>query len=158
MRSEIDSASSWSCVTKMEVMPSSLQGADFLAARPGSCRHSGVEQQHPGLVGQRHALLLAARELPREALAQGVELDEDEHFLHPGPDLLGGQLGDLEAKADVVGHAHIGEESVGLEHHADVALVGRQMGHVAAVHPDQAGQGLKPASMRRMVRKPGPRK
>ena len=42
-----------------------------------------------------------------------------------------GCAGDLEAEADVVGDVHVGEQRIGLEHHADLALVRVEVGDVA---------------------------
>ncbi len=51
--------------------------------------------------------------------------------------LLAGHAPDLQAVADIVGDAHVGEQRVGLEHHADIALLDRHRRHVLAVeqHP-----------------------
>ncbi len=96
MRSEIDSASSWSCVTKTVVMPSCCWiGADFLAQRHADLgverRERFVEQQHLRLdgerAGKRDALLLAAGHLVGEAVGEMIELDQAEHFLDAVVDL-----------------------------------------------------------------------
>ena len=77
MRSLIDSASCWSCVTKTKVMPSwRCRRLSSLCICSRSLRSSAperlVEQQHLGLVDQRarqrHPLALAAGELRRLAL------------------------------------------------------------------------------------------
>ncbi len=89
MRSEIDSASSWSWVTKIVVMPSfALDLADLLAQRHADLgverRQRLVEQQQLGLgrqrPGERHALLLAAGELVGIAVAELLQLDERQHL------------------------------------------------------------------------------
>ena len=59
-------------------------------------------------------------------------LHQLEHLLHPGIDLGLGQAILLEAKGDVLGHRHMGEQGVGLEHHVDGAFIG---GHVGDVDP-----------------------
>ena len=89
--------------------------------------------------GERDALLLAAGELEGIAVAELRQLDHGEHLGDARADLLGRALGDLQAEGDVLGDGQIGEERVGLEHHADVALVGAEHGDVAAVDPDLAG-------------------
>ena len=79
MRSATLIASSWSCVTRMAVMPSCrcsrlisicMSSRSVLVERGEGL----VEQQDRGLdrqrAGQRHALLLAAGKLPRQAIAQ----------------------------------------------------------------------------------------
>ena len=79
MRSDMVSASSWSWVTKMKVMPVSMLqplqlDLHLLAQLEVERRQRLVEQQHLRPVrqraGERHALLLAARELAGAALAQ----------------------------------------------------------------------------------------
>ena len=40
---------------------------------------------------------------------------------------------DLQAIADIVGHAHVGKQRIGLEHHADIAPLDRHRRHVLAV-------------------------
>ena len=84
-RSAMVRASSWSCVTMTVVRPSlRLQladlDADLLAKLCIEVRERLVEQQHVGPehegTRQRHALLLAAGQLPRQALAQLLEADE----------------------------------------------------------------------------------
>ena len=141
MRSEIDSASSWSWVTNTVVMPSSRWiCADLLAQADADLgverRQRLVEQQHARArrqrAGQRDALLLAARQLEGIALAVAGEADELEHLLDARV-ALGLRLArDLEAEADVVGDVHVGEQRIGLEHHADLALVGLEAGDVLA--------------------------
>ena len=75
-------ASSWSCVTWMNVMPTSdwirfSSSCIWLAQLQVERAERLVEQQHPGPVderpGQRDALLLAARHLPRLAAGQAAE-------------------------------------------------------------------------------------
>ena len=69
IRSAIAKASSWSCVTRMVVMPSFLldpadRASEFLADLGVERAEGLVEEQHLGLVrecaGDRDALLLAA--------------------------------------------------------------------------------------------------
>ena len=88
MRSDIVSASSWSCVTKMNVMPSALlELAHFelhlLAQLLVERAERLVDQHHPRFehqrAGERHALLLAAREL------RGLPLAERPGRAAPGP-------------------------------------------------------------------------
>ena len=90
-----------------------------------------VEQQRARAVderaGERHALLLAAGELRRLALAVLAELDHLERLvdarLHVGlADLLA-----LEPERDVLLHGQVREQRVGLEDGVDVALVGREV-------------------------------
>ena len=53
--------------------------------------------------------------------------------------LVLGHLPQLEAVADVVGHAHVRVERVGLEHHRDVAALGVDVVHAAAADAELAG-------------------
>ncbi len=103
-----------------------------------------VEQQHLGLDGQRagegDALLLPAGELIGVAAAEIGQLDEPQHLGDPRGDLRRRLARHLQAECDVVGYRHVGEQRVGLEYHADLALVGAQVGNVAAVDADAAGR------------------
>ena len=47
----------------------------------------------------------------------------------------------LERIADIFGDAHVGVESVALEHHRDVAVTRFTMGNVAAGQPDHSFVG-----------------
>ena len=48
---------------------------------------------------------------------------ELQHLVDARLDLLAWRAGDLQAEADIVGDIHVGEQRIGLEHHADLALV-----------------------------------
>ena len=91
MRSDIVSASSWSCVTYTKVIPDialdSLQlDLKLLAELEVERAERLVEQQHRGPVDERarerHALLLAARELARLALGLARQADALELLGH----------------------------------------------------------------------------
>src|SRR5207253_11166436 len=86
-----------------------------------------VEQQDVGLhhdgAGQRHALLLAARELGRVAVAQVTHAHHVEDAVDLVADLSTRQAADLEAEADVLGHRHVGPDRVRLEDHRHAALL-----------------------------------
>src|SRR5205085_10408749 len=75
---------------------------------------------------QRHALLLAARELSGIAILEAGQV----HFRQPGGqppgDLRAGQLAQAQPVRHVAAHGHVRPERVILEHHADVARVRRQ--------------------------------
>ena len=98
-----------------------------------------VEQQQRRRRGhracQRHALLLAARELGGIAIAVTGEADERQQLVHPRRDALARDVAAREAIADVAGDAEVGEQRIGLEHDAVVALARGQPGHVAPGHP-----------------------
>ena len=76
-------------------------------------------------------------------LAAGVlgHLHQLEHLFHPGIDLRLGQAILLEAEGDVLGHRHVGEQGIGLEHHVDGAFIGRHVGNVDAVEEQPSFRG-----------------
>ena len=104
-----------------------------------------VEQQQARLDGERpgqgHALALAARELGRHPVGEGLEVHELEQLGHALADLVLRALADLEPEGDVAVHAHVLERGVVLEHEADVAPLRRQAGGVGAVELDHARVG-----------------
>jgi len=69
---------------------------------------------------ERDALLLAAGELVRVAVAEAAEVDEREHDRHARAPLAARQ-----AEADVLGDRQVREERVILEDHAHAAALGR---------------------------------
>ena len=148
MRSATLIASSWSWVTRMVVRPScALQALDLdLHVEPEVAVERGerlVEQQDRGLdgerAGERHPLLLAARQLARQALAEAAELDDVEEARDAGLDLGPAHAAGAQAVSHVFHHGHVREERVVLEDDADVALVGRQMIDRRAVDPHASG-------------------
>ena len=99
-----------------------------------------VEEQQFGLhdegAGKRKALLLAAGELGRIALGEVVEGDGVQHAHHLVLDLRLGQLvlAHFQREGRIGEDGHVRPDRVGLEHHAEVALVGR--------HEDVAARGI----------------
>lgn len=67
-----------------------------------------------------------------------IKLDQAEHFLDAGVDFRFWGAGDLETEGDVVVYRHVGEQRVGTEHHADIALVRLQRALVLAVDGQRA--------------------
>ncbi len=104
-----------------------------------------VEQQNLGLPGERpresHALALAAGKLVRLALRERRQLHEIEHLPDPVAALGLGHGLVLEAIADILLHAHMREERVGLEHHVHRPVIGRHVRHVLTVDEDLAARG-----------------
>ena len=100
-------------------------------------RQGLVEQQHLGLdderARQRDPLLLPPRELLRAARPEVRQPDQLEHLSDAPGDLGLGDLAHLEAEADVVGDAHVGEQQVVLEHHHDAAVLRLLAQHRASV-------------------------
>ena len=101
-----------------------------------------VEQQHARLVRQRarerDALLLAARELARQPLVVALERDEPEQLGAPAAPVRAPHAARAQRELDVVGHRHVAEQRVVLEHEADLALAGADVRHVAPVQHDAA--------------------
>ncbi|MPL80520.1 hypothetical protein SDC9_26421 [bioreactor metagenome] len=93
-----------------------------------------VEEQHRRLdhqrAGQRDALLLPARQFPREAPLVARKPHHLEHLGDAGGALCGCDLAHLEPEGEVFRHRHVREERVGLEHHAEVAMLGGDIGHL----------------------------
>src|SRR5207248_63774 len=126
-----------------------LDRPDLLAQRDPNLgvqrRQRLVEQQDLRLDGERagecHALLLTARKLRGIAPAELGQLDKPQHFFDPPADLSGRFLRYFQAEAYVLGNSHVGEQGVGLEDHADVALVGPEIGYVAFLNANLARRG-----------------
>ena len=117
-----------------------------------------VEQEHFGPVrecaGDRDALLLAARELGRQALVHALERDELQELRAAGHALGAADAPDPQREFDVVRDAHVAEQRVVLEHEADAAVAGRDPGDVpavqrdaAVVHLDEAGDGAQQGAL-----------
>ena len=87
---------------------------------------------------QRDALLLAAGHLARVAGRVGIQLHQAQGVVHAALDLGLGELPHLERERDVLARRHVREQGVVLEHHAHVALVGRDPADVVAVDLDGA--------------------
>ncbi|MCY1537219.1 hypothetical protein D9M68_727070 [compost metagenome] len=95
--------------------------------------------------GQGDALLLATGKLAGVAVAEGVQLDHGQRALDPLAGVGLAQAAHREREGQVLGHRHVREQCVVLEHHADVTLV---RGHVvdrATAQQDLAiGGGFEP--------------
>ena len=88
-----------------------------------------IQQQqlrlHHQRAREREPLLLAARELGGVAVHQLVERDRLEHPHDLFPDQLLSEPAHLQRKRHVLKYVHVRPDGVGLEHHAEIALVGR---------------------------------
>ena len=82
--------------------------------------HARPEDERPG---QRHALLLAARELARQRSLVAGEPDQLERFADPAQDSGARRLAHLQGERDVVEDGQMREHRVALEDHAEVALL-----------------------------------
>ena len=147
IRSESTIASSWSWVTKIEVMPSSrcsrlisvrvrmrsaasrLDSGSSIRKTAGlrtTARPTATRWRWPPLssAGRR-----SQQRAEAEQLGGAVDLAVDRRAVDP---LL------LQAEAHVLAHRHVRIERVVLEDHGDVALVRLEVGHVAVVEDDGA--------------------
>ena len=101
-----------------------------------------IEQQHLRLVRQRarhrDALLLAAGELPGQALVHALERHELEQFLAARAPLGRLHAPHAQREFDVVRHGHVAEQGVVLEHEADATVAGANVGDVAAMQRNAA--------------------
>jgi hypothetical protein len=84
--------------------------------------------------GQGHTLLLTTGQLRRVALGESIELNHAQHALDPVTDVALVHAAHGQREREVLGHRHVREQGVVLEHHADVALVRR---HVVDGTPGQ---------------------
>ena len=108
-----------------------------------------VEQEDSRLAhhraADRDALALAARELARLALEQRLDLQHARGLGDPAPDLGPGRAQVLEAEGEVLAHAHVRVERVGLEDHREAALGGAELVDPLARDPELArGDRLEP--------------
>ena len=159
MRSDMVSASSWSWVTKMKVMPvscCSLFSSIRISLRSlKSSADSGSSSSSTfgwwrQRAGQRHALLLAAGKLAGAAAAQPRHLDQRQHLVDACLDLGLRLAQHLQAEADVLRHRHVGEQGIALEHGVDRPLEGRQrrdvLRHEAGSRPRSATRSRRSAA------------
>ncbi len=147
MTSLIVSASSWSWVTYTNVIPTSRWRAlssscislrSLRSSAPsGSSRSStvGSVDERPG---ERDALLLAARHLPRPPPLVARQADQRERLADPALLLVLADLALAQPVADVLGHVHVREQGVVLEDRVDVAPVRRDAGDRLAGEEDLA--------------------
>jgi hypothetical protein len=88
--------------------------------------------------GDGDALLLAPGQLPGQALVHSFEGDELEQFLAPRAPVRGLHPADAQCEFDVVGHRHVAEQGVVLEHEPDATITGAHVGDVFAMERDAA--------------------
>ena len=121
-----------------------LQSANevpHVAAQPRvEVRQRLVEEQHRWLDHQRarerHALLLAAGQLARVPLLHPGELNHLQDGRDAALRIGGPHLAHLQPEGEVLPNRQVGEQGVGLEHHAHVAPFRREPGHVPCVEQD----------------------
>jgi len=107
----------------------------FLSSAPED--EARLEDERPR---ERHALLLAARELRRRPIAELPQTDDVESTIDALADLRLRDFAHRERERHVFRDRHVREESVALEHHADVPLVGRQGVDGPAIERDRAAR------------------
>ena len=117
-------------------------GAHGQPERRVEVRQRLVEQQELRLLdqraGERHPLLLAARELARPPVQQLADMHEVGRRPHPADRLVARGLLEAQREADVVAHRHVRIERVGLEDDADVAVAGLDLVDEVAVEAQLA--------------------
>ena len=124
--------------------------AQFLAHLGVQRSERLVEQQDLGFArqrpGKRDSLALAARQLRGIALAEPRQVNQREQIVDALGDLGLGRtvaaLHDLEAEGNILGHRHVPEQGIMLEHEADAALGSRDLAHVLVAEPDGAAIGI----------------
>ena len=124
-------------------------------------RQRFVEQEHLGLdrecPGDRHPLLLPARQLVDPPVGVAGQSDQLEHLRDPAPALGRGHAADLDAEADVLSTRHQRKQGEVLEDQRGRPLVRADAAHGLAAQADVAVVGsMNPETMRRMVVLPQP--
>ena len=126
---------------RLALQPAQLRPG--LRPQPGIERRQWlIEQQQRRLSRQRpgqcHALLLAAGKLGRAAGAEARKPHQRQQFLHPRQ---AEHPGTAQAIADILSHAEMRKQRIGLEHHGAGPCRGRQPGHVPPGDADAARIG-----------------
>src|SRR5208283_1186123 len=113
----------------------SVEGAERLVEQ----QELRPRRQRPG---ERHALLLAARDLVDAARAKVRQLNDVEKLLNSFFHSLSREPLAAQAKGDVLEDVEMRKQRIGLEHHIDRPPVGRQAGKIAALErkPPRVGR------------------
>src|SRR6478736_9512695 len=141
MRSDIVSASSWSCVTKTNVMPTSRWmrlsstciALRSLRSNAASGSSSSSTEGRLTSARQGDALPLATGQRARLVLVATGQLDQFEHLADTPCHLGFSDPAAAQSECDVLPDGQVVEERVALEDGVDVAPVRRQVGDVLAV-------------------------
>src|SRR5204863_9747344 len=88
--------------------------------------------------GERHALLLAARELRRPAILQALEPHQLQSLERLAACGRARDVAHAEGKQHVLQYRHMRKQRVGLEDQADITRLGGRVGDVAAADKDAA--------------------
>ena len=131
-------------------------GAHALAQLGVEVRQRLVEQQDRRLdhqrARQRHALLLATRQLTRMALLEAFKAYRRQNALDALANPSAPGFGDAKPEGDVLEHRHVRPHGIVLEHHAHAALLRRhhplRRRQQAAAHLDGAGVRCQEARQR----------
>ncbi|MGY4597907.1 hypothetical protein ACVWXL_005653 [Bradyrhizobium sp. GM22.5] len=102
-----------------------------------------IEQKHPRLgdrrARQRHALLLAAGELRRQAIGELRQPHLLDHGIGCAEAIGLGLAADAQCEGDILAHGQMREQRVGLKHHRGASLHRREPDDVLAADHDLAG-------------------
>src|SRR6202011_4769335 len=99
---------------------------------------------------QRYTLLLPARKLRRRTVREFSQADDLKRALHLTPRFCPLKAPCLQRERHVLEHGHMRPDGIGLEHHGDVAAMGRNhnltpgIEYIIAINADDpSGRGLK---------------
>ena len=119
--------------------------------------HEAQRRLAADAAGERDALALAAGERARLAVEVVGEAQELSGLGETALLLVLGDLLDVEAEEDVVADRQVRIERVALEHHGEVAVLGKHLvGELAVMMSSPALTPSRPAMMRRSVDLPQP--
>ena len=93
----------------------------------------GPQHQH---ARERHALLFAARELIGIALLGVPQADHRQTFAHLRSERVSRQPANTQTVGNVLKNRHVREKRIVLKDKSHVALIGRHLSNVGAVHND----------------------
>src|SRR6185437_11227623 len=119
-----------------------------LAAKLGiKVRERLVEQEYIDVAHQRppdgYALPLATGKVGGLALQQRADLQDFGGAGDASGDLVALEAGDPEGERQVLLHRHLRVEGIGLEHHADAAILGLLPGDILAADEDLAAVDIE---------------
>ena len=143
----------------MRMISSWSASRSFRSSAPRGSSISSSRGSEHDRAGERDTLLLAPGELSRVAIPVLSAASRSRAPRRPARAIsVPGDAAHLEREGDVLGGGHVREQRVVLEHHPDVAPVGRDARHVLAVDLDRAARSAarNPATIRSVVVLPEP--